>query len=313
MAQALKKNSDTGPPAISVVMSVYNGEAYLRAAIDSILKQTFKDFEFIIVDDGSSDKTLSIIRSYHDKRIILITRENKGLVISLNEGIQKARGRYIARQDADDVSLPERFARQVHYFEGNEGAVLCGTAFDEIDVDGKTIQSVVVPIDDRVIRQELSARSTFAHGSVMYRRDIALDAGGYSTKEFPAEDYGLWLRLADYGLLHNCPEALFRYRITVGSISRSKEKQQKKMTQLLQDNYCRHHSFSIFRQCKAWRLMVAQDPTGVYLWAHYRMLWDAAHRRKSSDRWKIMFIRLIIKIFKPCILLYYRPPSGAHR
>ena len=119
-------------PLISVVMSVYNGEKYLKRSIDSILNQTFKDFEFIIINDGSTDKSLEIIKSYDDDRIVLIDQENKGLTKSLNIGIKTASGKYIARQDADDVSLPDRLKKQVDFLEVREDVVLLGCRAYEV-------------------------------------------------------------------------------------------------------------------------------------------------------------------------------------
>src|SRR5947207_1274318 len=118
-------------------MSVYNGENYLAEAIDSILNQTFKDFEFIVIDDGSSDTSLKIIKKYTDPRIKLISRKNKGLVASLNEGLAKAKGDYIARQDADDVSLPQRLKKEVEYLDAHPKVALVGSNYKHLDAKGK--------------------------------------------------------------------------------------------------------------------------------------------------------------------------------
>ncbi|HAS7841575.1 TPA: glycosyltransferase family 2 protein, partial [Vibrio cholerae] len=127
-------------PKISVVMSVYNGEKYLGEAIDSILKQTFSDFEFIIINDGSTDKTLEIIKSYmkKDDRIVLVSRENKGLIVSLNEGLDLAKGQYIARMDADDISIKSRFEKQIEFLDSNPDIGVCGTW---VEVFGENIKS----------------------------------------------------------------------------------------------------------------------------------------------------------------------------
>jgi len=120
-------DKDINMSKVSVIMSVYNGEKFLSQAIESILSQTFIDFEFIIINDGSHDGSLDIIRSYHDQRMKLISRENRGLISSLNEAISLANGQYLARMDADDVSLPERLARQVSFLDNHSEIAVCGT------------------------------------------------------------------------------------------------------------------------------------------------------------------------------------------
>src|SRR4051812_26679567 len=124
-------------PTVSVLMAVYNGEQYLREAVNSILSQTFKDFEFIIIDDGSTDRSPELLASYAraDSRVKLISRPNKGLTKSLNEGLHAARGEFVARMDGDDISLPERFERQVSYLREHPEVVLVGSRVEFIDPD----------------------------------------------------------------------------------------------------------------------------------------------------------------------------------
>jgi glycosyltransferase involved in cell wall biosynthesis len=129
-------------PKISVAMSVFNGEEYLRAAIDSILAQTFSDFEFIIVDDGSTDRSAAIVRGYDDPRFVLLSQENRGVAAALNHAMSRARGEYIARQDADDVSLPERFAQQVQWLEAHPEVSALGTGAVLIDPQGRPFSRV---------------------------------------------------------------------------------------------------------------------------------------------------------------------------
>lgn len=229
-------------PPLSVVMSIYNGAPYLRQAIDSILGQTFRDFELLLINDGSIDDSLSIIESYSDPRIHLISRENRGLVASLNEGIARARGKFIARMDADDLSHPRRLEKQMQLFQERPDAVLCGTTYEVIDKEGKVLRNKIeVPLDDIVIRQVLLAHNVFGHGSVMFVAERVREVGGYQQGEYPAEDYGLWVRLAQKGSLHNLPEVLFSYRITPGSISQHAELLQKQQAALIKARYA--HNF----------------------------------------------------------------------
>ncbi|QQS26905.1 glycosyltransferase [bacterium] len=220
------------PPLVSVVMSVYNGEKYLREAIDSILNQIFTDFEFIIINDGSTDDTLKIIKDYKDPRIVLISRKNKGLVASLNEGIKKARGKYIARMDADDISLPERFEKQVEYLEGHP----------EIDLVASQIQTfynnrdeliVYKPITSYEIYYLLGAGSIIAHPSVIMRKNAVKKTGLYKQAMWPAEDYDLWSRIVNKSNAHNLPEVLLRYRINSQGISDTNKELQNQQTVII--------------------------------------------------------------------------------
>lgn len=199
-------------PLLSVVMSVYNGERYLEEAISSILKQSFRDFEFIIINDGSTDSTVSILNKYRDPRIKIITQKNMGLVASLNTGIKLAKGKYIARQDADDRSEPERLTRQVEFLKNNPGVVAVGSSMNVMDSTSKIKHRHSVLLHDAEIREEILVRSPFAHGSVIFLRDVAIKSGLYRQSYWPAEDYDLWLRISESGQLANVDEFLYTYR-----------------------------------------------------------------------------------------------------
>lgn len=212
-------------PVISVVMSVYNGEKYLDEAIESILNQTYRDFEFIIINDGSTDKSLEIIEKYkkQDKRIVLISRENRGLIASLNEGIKKAKGKYIARMDADDISLPTRFEEQIKYIKKNE-LDICGSHFIFIDETGKYLDSRVVSTNDKLVQVILTRSVPFAHGSVIFKKDFMtrykLVYG--LTNYLKAEDYALWIQFYEKGAkFGNVDQFLFLYRDIESSLSKN--------------------------------------------------------------------------------------------
>lgn len=220
-------------PEISIVMSVYNGGSYLKGAIDSILAQTFTDFEFVIIDDGSTDESAKIIRSYSDPRIRFLEQENRGLVASLNRGIKLSNAVYIARQDADDLSGPTRLEKQLGYLERNPEVLIVGSSIRVIDVSGKELHDHRVLLNDTELRQELLVRSSFAHGSVVFRKDEALKAGLYNQAFWPAEDYEFWLRLSKYGQLGNIDEPLYKYRENSAGISmKNHVLQQEKVLQI---------------------------------------------------------------------------------
>jgi len=204
-------------PLISVILSVYNAEQYLEEAIQSILNQTYKNFEFIIIDDGSKDNSLGIIREYRkrDKRIVVITRENKGLIESLNEGIKAANGKYIARMDADDIAMPNRFEEQIKYMESHEEVVVCGS-FIETFGSKKMIRKY--PISNADIRAYFVFKSPFAHPATMIRTKI-LTRKMYDNHYTHAEDYKLWMDLMSEGEMYNIPKVLLKYRVTPEQIT----------------------------------------------------------------------------------------------
>jgi len=197
-------------PTISVVMPVYNGEKYLREAIDSILNQTYNDFEFIIINDGSTDKTDEIILSYDDPRIVYIkNEENLQIVKTLNKGIDLAKGKYIARMDADDISLPKRFEKQMKFMEKNPEIGVCGTW---IEVFGIRNERLKYPVEHEEIKATLLFNSALAHPSVMIKRSI-LQINHYDVLYNKAEDYALWIELLETCKFCNIPEYLLKYRL----------------------------------------------------------------------------------------------------
>jgi hypothetical protein len=196
-------------------MPVYNAAEYLAAAIDSIAAQTFGDFEFLIVDDGSTDASPQILASYaeRDKRITIIRSDaNRGLTDCLNQGLALARGAYIARMDGDDISLPERLARQVSFLEGNPRVGDCGTWIQTIGELGGRVERY--PSSHADIRCELLFKDVLAHPSVMIRRSVLAEHGlAYDPAFYQAQDYDLWVRVAEHAELANLPEVLLHYRM----------------------------------------------------------------------------------------------------
>ena len=202
-------------PAISVILPVYNAEAYVREAVESILAQNFTDFELIAINDGSTDGSGAILRELaaRDTRIMLVERPNGGLVLALNDGIESARADLIARMDADDVAMPERFALQyARMVEEPELAVL-GSFIRVMNKAGNIIRLGEYPLTPKAAACCLERGCPVIHPAVMMRRDAVLEAGGYR-KAFPhAEDYDLWLRMSDLGYaIANLPQLLLNYR-----------------------------------------------------------------------------------------------------
>lgn len=207
------------PPVISVIMSVYNGSQFVSDAIYSILNQTFGAFEFIIIDDGSTDDTADLVKQIPDPRIQLIEQENQGLTLSLNQAIRLSRGQYIARMDADDFAQPDRFARQVDFLNDHPDVVLLGTAFEQIYTDTGRLVIIKPATDDLEIRKQLLDGNSFCHASVMMRATTLREVNGYDESFRYLQDYELWSRLALHGRLANLPDVLMKRYDHTGSIS----------------------------------------------------------------------------------------------
>jgi hypothetical protein len=205
---------------VSVVMAVYNGERFLRQAVDSILSQTHTDFEFIIIDDGSTDGTAEIVSGYADPRLRVLTQQNMGLVKSLNRGVGMARGAYIARMDADDISLARRLELQVQSLDAHPRVGALGTGAVEIDEKDRVTRRHDHHTDSQAIERALLEGNTpLCHGSVMFRKACFENVGGYRERFRHAEDYDLWLRMIERYDIDNLPEILYQHRLVLESVS----------------------------------------------------------------------------------------------
>ncbi|MDT8394529.1 MAG: glycosyltransferase family 2 protein [Bacteroidales bacterium] len=219
------------PCAVSVLMPVYNGEKYLTEAIESVLKQTYIDFEFLAINDGSTDGTEAIIREYarKDSRVRYIANEkNLGLVEALNRGLAIAGGKYIARMDADDVCHPERFEKQVNFLETHPEVTVCGTSYKCFGAKDTTH---MLPVEHEAIKASLIFGSVICHPSVFFRNSyLRKEKLRYLQETFPAEDYKIWVMAAKSGRLHNIPEVLLYYREHPAQISTVNDRWQKAQT-----------------------------------------------------------------------------------
>lgn len=207
---------NTQPPVISVVLPVYNAGRYLAQAVESVLAQTFRDFELIAVDDGSTDNSRALLETFarRDPRVRVISRPNTGIVGALNDGLAAARGRYIARMDGDDVADPERFARQAAALDAAPDCVALGSAVRFIDPEGRPLKIYRPPAGHNAIRDELSWGNggALVHPAVVFRRDALEACGGYRQEFIFIEDLDLYVRLLRFGRLANLPDVLLSYR-----------------------------------------------------------------------------------------------------
>lgn len=203
-----------GKPAISVLMGVFNGAVRLRETVVSVLGQTWKDFEFIVMDDGSRDATARIMAHFADPRLRFVrSARNRGLTVSLIELSRMARGRFLARIDCGDICLPQRLERQLAFLESHGNIALAGSDYEIIDDKGRTVLSYAAPRDPASIRQALDRYNCFGHSTIMVRKGCFEAAGGYR-KEFRfSQDYDLYLRLAEHHELANIGQPLVKWRI----------------------------------------------------------------------------------------------------
>lgn len=215
-------------PLVSVIMPVYNERReYLELAVASILRQTHTNLELLIMDDGSGPETAAALEAMvrRDERIRLTRQENSGLTISLNRLIRQARGVFIARQDSDDISEPERLQQQVAFFATHDKLMLLGTDCLLIDSQGKVLLRQRLETRPRVLKRKLLRTNQFGHGSVMFNSVVFMNELYYEEYRY-AEDYDLFLRISERYPIANLGLPLYRYRINPESISVAKSRQQ---------------------------------------------------------------------------------------
>jgi len=226
-------------PEVSVVMSVYNSEEYLREAVSSILEQTFSNFEFIIIDDGSNDDSAKILTGYADKdeRVVILKNENNiGLTKSLNLGIARARGRYVARMDADDISLPDRLEKQLMKIKNDPKIKAVGCDVVLIDESGNDVKIVHLPAVDQ-LSEKIKYRNCLVHGSLLFEKKALESVGFYDERFEMAQDYDLLLRLSKTSVLGVVCEPLYKLRRGKNNLSTKKFLKQIYFTALAKSNY----------------------------------------------------------------------------
>ncbi len=220
-------------PLVSVVMPAYNAEEYIGEAIESILAQTYKDFEFIIVDDGSKDRTKEIINEYtkKDNRIkVFVQEKNLGISAALNRGISEAKGKYIVRMDTDDYSYPTRIETQVNFMETHPKVVVSGAAIQICDEKLNLLHVRTYNPTDKAIRKNIFKYNPFAHPATIWRKEELITAGVYNKDLCDVEDYDLYFRVGKLGEFYNLNDILLKYRQSSKGISQTKAKRQQKLT-----------------------------------------------------------------------------------
>ena len=228
-------------PKVSIVMATHNGIKYLEQSVSSILSQKFDNFEFIIVDDGSTDNTLSELKKINDSRVRIIHQNNQGQTNALIKGVENTCGDLIARIDQDDYSLPNRLMRQVEFMDTHPKVILCGSRFQELHNDKIAPQRARFARTNTEIKKIISRLNPFAHSAVMFRRDAYFKIGGYNKNFVVGMDYDLFLRLMEIGEVYNIEEVLTIVRVYDDSISMRQSK-----LKTLEGMKIRCHAYSKF-------------------------------------------------------------------
>jgi glycosyltransferase involved in cell wall biosynthesis len=275
-------------PRVSVVMPIYNGAAFLAESIETVLAQTMPDFELILVDDGSTDETAEIIRRYaaQDARIVPVAKPNSGIAETLNRGMEAARAPWIARLDSDDLMRPERLERQLAFVAANPDLVAAGSYYEIIDPAGRSHgDRLPLPRTREELAGFLAAREplSFLHPSMIFRRDVALDLGGYDRQTEPAEDVNLFARMLATGApILIQPEVLLRYRVHPDSIS------SRSATRQFMSVCWTYHNFYAARDGKpalSYEAFLAHQrarPLGKRLALRVKLLSDGLYRRYAT-------------------------------
>ena len=209
------------PPLLSAIVTVFNGERHLSETIQSLLSQTYNDFEIVIVNDGSTDGTGAIIQQFaaRDSRIRFVDSPHVGRAEALNVGCRLAQGKFVAILDADDIALPDRFACQMSFFEEHPSVALLGTGVRKITSDGRCFATVTFPTQNDEIKRSLIKEGCLAHSTIVMLKSAVFDVGAYRRAFPPAEDYDLWLRIAERYEMANLPQALVKYRVHPDQVS----------------------------------------------------------------------------------------------
>lgn len=226
------------PPRISILMPVWNGEKFLAAAVDSVLTQTFTDFELLVVDDGSTDGTPEILRGYADPRLRVLRLDHAGIVVALNHGLAEARAEWIARLDADDISEPRRLELQWQALARRPGAVLCHSDVNLFGEGAASAGTARLPRSRGFTALRLCYKCPIAHSTVLFKKSTALAVGGYLPEERHAEDFSLWGRMLEQGEFISLPEKLVRFRVHGGSVSKQNLETQHALARRIATRHC---------------------------------------------------------------------------
>lgn len=292
---------------ISVLMPAYNAANFIGDAISSVLNQSFKEFELIVINDGSSDETEKIIRSFDDNRIVLINQENTGLAQALNNGLQLAKADYIARFDADDICHPKRLEKQYSFLTINTGYIIVGSAVEYVDEFLNYIFTYYPPKTNSDIQSSKKSICPFIHSSVLYRKDIILKYG-YNVHAHSFEDHLLWMNVLKEGKAYNLQEPFLKVRLNPQSITIDERWRPKKF-HTIKNNVLLHQAITVSQGEELLHILKRQNRkvikegayfsllTKKYLWNNYQPQKARQNLRKLAGtnifNWRIYFLFLL--------------------
>jgi len=307
-------SSKARSPLVTVQMPVYNGQEYLAETIESILNQTFRDFEFLMLDDGSTDESLNLLRSYAEKdsRIHVITRENRGLGETQRELAESANGEFIAQMDQDDVSMLNRLELQVDFLRKNPNVAVVGGAYQMIDGAGRYLTTLKQPISNTEIQALiLGGHCAIAHSGAMMRSADIKSIGGYDKNFNTATDLDLWLRLGEVGELANLSDVVFKYRLHDKSASEKVGQSQRNEARKACENAWKRRNITYeFSADQLWRPGPDKESRhkfmlkyGWWAWNSNEFMtaffygWQAIKAKPLSlAGWKLLAVSLISKV-----------------
>jgi glycosyltransferase involved in cell wall biosynthesis len=273
------------PPRVTVLLPVHDAERWLAEAVESILAQSFRDFELLAIDDGSRDGSAAILDAFgeRDPRVRVVRRPHEGLIATLNAGLALARGELVARMDADDVALPQRLEHQLARLAADPSLVCIGSAYEVIDAKGRRIDAVhPVREPEQIASALLEGASVLCHATALYRRREVLEAGGYDPAARLAEDYDLWLRLAERGRLANLAEPTLRVRYHAASQSERFQAEQLEQTRRICDRARKRRGLApLAVPLPNWRPLPDRTSRQQFLIGVSRAAWRLGERRTA--------------------------------
>lgn len=273
---------------VTVLLPAYNAAAYIREAVDSIMAQTFKNFELLIINDGSTDGTGEILEQYNDPRIRLVHQPNMGLIKTLNKGLELAQGKYIARFDADDVCYPERLEEQVAFLNAHPDYVLIGSEADYMDEKGNFIfRFQFRQYEDDEIRAAGFVDCPVIHASVMFVKQAVIDAGGYNDRAITFEDHLLWKQLVAFGKIKNVHKPWIKVRFNIDSVTIDEKWRGKEFIDLkqrsIQSGYVTDEDFALLKKILKEQNFTAYKKGAYYSMMGKKFLWNQHNPRVARE------------------------------
>jgi glycosyltransferase involved in cell wall biosynthesis len=307
--------NDIDYPKVSIVLPVYNCQDYVSFAIQSMLGQTFTDFELIILNDGSTDNSLEVINQFsNDSRLRVISRENRGLVATLNEGLSLATGQYIARMDADDISIDNRLELQLAFMESHPTIAVLGTGTELINQDGVFIRNICHPSGEK-LEVDMVLGNFIAHPTVMMRKSVIDEIGGYRKPFEQAEDYDLWLRVLSQGYrIDNLPDVLLKYRQTISGISFSNRQTQDVVAKMASIAFQMRKKWGkdpFEKRSDSISIADLKDTVGEFItkeeYNKFELLWFGCYILNLDNEYEkeLVFIKHKSELMRSSIALYY--------